>query len=121
MTTSMYERLGGHETLKVAVAVFYTRVLADPLLAPFFAGIDLARLRAHQAAFLTVAMDGPNVFAGRSLEVAHAGLAVTGEAFDAMIDNLDFALTDVGVEPADVNELISRVRPFRELVVAHSE
>ncbi|SKB02420.1 hemoglobin [Agreia bicolorata] len=121
MTTSMYERLGGHETLKVAVAVFYTRVIADPLLAPYFTDIDLARLRAHQAAFLTVAMSGPDVFAGRSLEDAHAGLTITGEAFDAMIDHLDFALTDVGVDPGDVDELIARVRPFRELVVARSE
>jgi hemoglobin len=117
MTTSMYERLGGHETLQVAVAVFYTRVLADPELAPYFAGIDLARLRSHQAAFLTVAMDGPDVFAGRALSDAHRGRAITGEAFDAMIDHLDFALTDVGVEPSDVDELIARVRPFRELVV----
>jgi hemoglobin len=121
MTTSLYERLGGHDTIAVAVAVFYTRVLADPGLAPYFAGIDLVRLRSHQAAFLTVAMDGPDVFAGRSLDAAHRGRAITGEAFDAMVDHLDFALADVGVDPDDVEELIGRVRPFRELVVTSQD
>ncbi|WP_082500682.1 group I truncated hemoglobin [Agreia sp. Leaf244] len=115
--TSMYERLGGHDTVKVAVAVFYTRVLADPLLAPYFEGIDLARLRSHQAAFLSVAMEGPDVFAGRPLSEAHAGLEVAGEAFDAMIEHLEFALVDVGVDAGDVAELVSRVRSFRDLVV----
>lgn len=119
--TSMYERLGGHDTVKVAVAVFYSRVLADGLLAPYFEGIDLARLRSHQTAFLSVAMDGPDVFSGRSLSDAHTGLAITGEAFDAMIEHLEFALSDVGVDAVDVAELVLRVRQFRALVVAAEE
>src|SRR5262245_21880572 len=36
--TSIYTEIGGHEALTSVVDDFYGRVLADPQLAPFFAG-----------------------------------------------------------------------------------
>ena len=47
------------------MTVLYRRVLADPELAPWFEGIDLDRLKAHQRSFLAAAFGGPRVFGGR--------------------------------------------------------
>ena len=49
---SLFEEIGDAATLRTAVNLFYRRVLADPGLAPWFAGVDMRRLRAHQLAFL---------------------------------------------------------------------
>jgi hemoglobin len=120
MGMTSYDDLGGHDTMKVAVAVFYNRVTADPELAPWFDGIDLARLRAHQAAFLGAALGGPQAFAGRDLTTAHAGLGITGAAFDRMLGHLEFALRDVGADPGVVLDVLAVVRPLRSSIVAQS-
>ncbi|TAJ48432.1 MAG: group 1 truncated hemoglobin [Herbiconiux sp.] len=120
MTTS-YERIGGHGTMRTAVAVFYRRAVADPALAHYFEGVDVRRLRAHQAAFLSAALDGPQAFAGRGLTDAHRGLAITGPAFDAMVEHLGLALTDVGVSRETVAEVLETVRAHRGAIVQGEE
>jgi hemoglobin len=118
----LYEEIGGVAVLRTAVSVLYQRVMADPVLAPWFEGVDLERLRAHQHAFLTAALDGPNVFAGRRPDEAHAGLHVTDEAFDRLTDHLTGVLRDLGVAPETVAAVSARLEPLRHLVVeAHGE
>jgi hemoglobin len=114
---TMYEQIGGHETLRVVVVVFYRRVLRDPLLAPLFDGFDLVRLRAHQAAFLGTVLDGPHLFTGRSLQRAHTGLGVTDVAFDALLAHLSGALSDAGVEPTAAARLTDSAESFRSAIV----
>ena len=45
---SHYDRLGGAPTIREAVERFYTLVLADPDLAPFFTDVDVAQVKRHQ-------------------------------------------------------------------------
>jgi hemoglobin len=113
----LYEEIGGAAVLRTGVAVLHQRVLADPQLAPWFAGVDLDQLRAHQHAFLTAALGGPNLFAGRTLTDAHAGLGVTAEAFDRLTEHLAGALRDLGVAPSVLAEVLERLDGLRYLVV----
>src|SRR5688572_5856528 len=71
---SLYERLGGESAIMEAVDLFYDKVLADPLTAPFFAGFDMDGQTKKQVAFMTVAFGGPNEYRGRNLRSAHAKL-----------------------------------------------
>src|SRR5258706_13459296 len=105
----LYEEIGGTAVLKTAVAVLYQRMLADPAVAPWFSDIDMERLRSHQHAFLTTALGGPDVFTGRNLADAHAGLHVSVEAFDRMTDHLTGVLRDLGVATAAVAEVSERL------------
>jgi hemoglobin len=113
----LYEQIGGVAVLRAAVTVLYQRILADPALAPYFNDVDMERLRAHQHAFLTSALDGPNLFTGRDLAEAHAHLHVTTEAFDRLTDHLTGVLRDLGVDPATVAEVSQRLEELRDLVV----
>jgi hemoglobin len=104
-------------TLRSAVNLMYQRVLADPDLAPWFAGVDLPRLRAHQLAFLTGALGGPDLFNGRDPATAHAGLEITDAAFDALIGHLASALRDLGSVPMAVDQVVRRLETWRPAVV----
>lgn len=115
--TALYETLGGESGLRAVVEVFYSRVTADADLAPFFAGIDLDRLRAHQRSFLTSALGGPELFTGRPLEHAHAGLGISDAHFDRLVDHLASTLGDLGADPAAVAEVRARVDALRSHVV----
>jgi len=92
---SLYDDIGGAAAVTVAVTVFYTRVTDDPELAPWFGGVDIERLKAHQRAFLTAALGGPDLFTGRTMEAAHAGLGITIEAFDRVLEHLAYTLFDL--------------------------
>jgi hemoglobin len=72
---SIYDSIGGAGALRTAVDGFYVRVLAGPDLAPLFTRTDLDRLKAHQRSFIAPAIGGPEIFSGRDMASAHAGLA----------------------------------------------
>jgi hemoglobin len=115
---SLYDEVGGTAGVKAAVAVFYNRVTADDSLAPWFEGVDLSRLKAHQRAFLSAALGGPELFAGRDLEHAHAGLDITPEAFESVVQHLATALHDLGASDEAVARVRERVEALRDRVVA---
>lgn len=115
---SAYDAIGGAGVVKAVVAVFYQRVLDDPDLRDWFEGIDLTRLKAHQRAFLSHALGGPELFSGRSLGEAHAGLAITGDAFDAVVEHLVMTLHDLGVGPADIEGIRTTLAAQRGAIVS---
>ena len=99
----------------------YERLLADPGLRRYFAGTDMARLKTHQRALVTVALGGTSEqYAGRMMHPAHAGLAITDEAFDRVLDHLRAVLTDAGVPPAASAKLLAILQPLRTDVVQAS-
>lgn len=114
----IYDEIGGAPTMKAAVAVFYDRVIADPLVAPYFEGVDMQRLMSHQRAFLTAAFDGPDFFAGRGMGEAHARIGVTVEAFDATVEHLTLALLDIGVPAPVVDTIRGRLEAHRSAIVS---
>ena len=105
---SLFERLGGKGAVDVAVDKFYVKVLADPLLAPFFASTDMKKQAAHQKAFLTMAFGGPANYPGRAMREAHAALVkrgLTDKHFDAVVTHLAGTLKELGVKDADIAEV----------------
>jgi len=117
---SLYDDIGGAPTISLAVSVFYHRVVADESLARWFGEVDIDRLVAHQRAFLTVALGGPDVFTGRHMNVAHGGLGITDEAYDAVIEHLAYALLDVGLSHDQVTGVIAGIEPLRAEIVEES-
>lgn len=101
--TSLYDRLGGSEAVHAATELFYRKVLADPMLAAYFDDVDMDGQIAKQAAFLTMALGGPNAYTGRDLRSAHASLpGLTDAHVDAVIGHLAQTLRDLGVADDDV-------------------
>jgi len=111
------DKADGTDAIRAAVSVFYDRVLDDPGLAGWFAGVDMRRLRKHQTAFLLYALGGAETYFGRPLREAHAGLDITDAAFDATVEHLIHALHDVGIAPDVIAQLRGRVEQTRSQVV----
>jgi hemoglobin len=118
---SIYDRIGGADAVQAAVDQFYERLLADPGLAGYFDGVDLGRLKAHQRSFLAAALGGPQLFAGRDMAAAHARLAITGGAFDAVVGHLVDTLTDLGVPEQEIAEVGATLAPLRPEIVSVPE
>jgi hemoglobin len=89
--------------VRATVDRFYSKVLADAKLAPFFEGHDMAKLKSHQVKFLTMAFGGPS-YPGRSIAAAHHRLiteqGLNGEHFDLVAGHLVASMQELGVPPA---------------------
>lgn len=88
----IFARIGGATVVTAVVTDFYRRVLGDPALALAFVGIDMQRLRAHQIQFLAAALGGGDVYSGRSMQKAHAGMAITKAQFAGVAAHMHEAL-----------------------------
>lgn len=118
MRTTIYEEIGGAPAVEAVVEVFYQKLLADPSVSHYFAGKDLARLKAHQRSLATVALGGMSeTYTGRLMGPAHAGLDITDEAFDTILGHLDDTMTEAGVAPVTVAKVLAILEPLRPEVV----
>jgi len=98
--TSLYEKIGGDKALEAAVDIFYTKVINDPALTPFFDGISMDRQKRMQKAFLAVAFGGPNKYTGRSMRAAHArpvAIGLNETHFDKVAEHLQRTLLELSV------------------------
>jgi hemoglobin len=114
---SIYDSIGGEVAVRAAVDDFYARLLADRQLAAFFTGTELRRLKAHQRAFIAAAIGGPEIFAGRDMAAAHAGLGVGDGDFDAVVGHLVGTLTALGVPENTIGQIDEALAPLRGAIV----
>ncbi len=115
--TTLYEAIGGDESIASAVEIFYERVLADPLLRPFFTKTPLSRLKAHQQAFLAQALGGPVAYTGLSMREAHQGRDIADAHFDRIARHLADTLASLGAPEELVAKIIAGIEPLRTEIV----
>lgn len=97
---SLYEKIGGDKALNAAVDIFYSKVINDPALAPFFDGISMDRQKKMQKAFLTVAFGGPNKYSGRGMRAAHerpVAIGLNESHFNKVAEHLQRTLLELSV------------------------
>jgi hemoglobin len=135
-TTPLYKRLvdlaGTEEVFGIVAGRLYDRILGpvdgdpdldgDLYLIGYFRGadgrlIDRARLQQHMAFFLMAALGGPRRYSGRSMDAAHAGRAITDEAFDRVIGHVVAVLESLQVPAPWIAEIGAAVAPLRAHVV----
>lgn len=117
---SLYERVGGVSGIDAACDVFYRKLLADEALKSFFVGTDMDRLQGMQRAFMTMALGGPNSYAGRDLTEAHARLVGQGLSdvhFDGVAKHFKSALQELNVAPADIDAALATLATTRDAIL----
>jgi hemoglobin len=105
----LYETIGGNQTVRAAIDSFYRKVLADEELRPFFAGTDMAHLRAGQSMFISMVLGGQKVYTGRDIGNAHAQARLQGlnaTHFELFLHHFRAALNEVGVNAEKAEKAI---------------
>jgi hemoglobin len=95
-TISVYEAIGGRAALVAAVDNFYRRLLADPVLGPFFPGGIGVRHRAYVVSILGDALGGPKRYAG-DMVGGHRGLGISDAHCDRAAAHLGATLVELGI------------------------
>ncbi|HEY6493158.1 MAG TPA: group 1 truncated hemoglobin [Trebonia sp.] len=115
---SIYEAIGGEPALVAVVDDFYVRVLADPQLAGFFAGANMAKLKGRQVEFFAAALGGPDLYEGGQMRDVHAGRGISQADFDKVAFHLTTALAAAGVPAETIGQITSAITPLAGDIVS---
>ncbi len=114
---TLYDDLGGEPGIHAIVEQSVQRWLADPRIASTFADSNMDRLRHFLAQQFCTVADGPCTYTGHSMAAAHRGLDLDQAKFNALTEDLQDAMTAVGVGFHTQNRLIAKLAPMQRDVV----
>ena len=121
----LFERIGGHAAVEIAVVKFYHKILAEPTVAPFFKGIDMAVQHQKQKSFLSFAFGGPNIYTGTNMRDGHRRMVremgLSDYHFDKVVSILCATLTDMDVHAADIAEVVAITESVRNDILCKGE
>lgn len=110
---TLFELMGGAETVSRLVEVFYSKVQQEPLLSPLFPA-NIGPVIEKQQLFLTQFFGGPTLYSDQHghpmMRARHLPFPITKERADAWLGCMTEAMTEVGL-PEDLKGfLIERLR-----------
>ncbi|MBL9022716.1 MAG: 2Fe-2S iron-sulfur cluster binding domain-containing protein [Myxococcales bacterium] len=117
---ALWEALRRGEGLREILTTFYTRVYADPRLAPFFHRVTIDRAIGQQYAFLADAMTGRRDYFGLDPYNAHHWMVISDELFDYREAILEGLMRDYGLSEALVRQWSAIHETFRAAIVKSS-
>ena len=101
---SFYEAVGGEDTFRRLVHIFYQGVAADPELRPVYPSKNLGPAEEHLTLFLMQYWGGPRSYdelrGHPRLRMRHAHFAIGEAERDAWLRHMRAALDEVGLDPA---------------------
>ena len=120
MNPTLYEKIGGKETVVKAAKFLYVNVLRDDRLKRFFDGTDMQKQERMMSAFLTNILGGPSLYIGKDMRRAHANSVKNGlsdEHVNAIMECVSAALREVKIEADLISEVIKKIEKHRDDVL----
>jgi hemoglobin len=107
---TLYERLGGYDTLAAATDDLLRRLTSDPDIGVYWRGhrIDsMKRDRQLIVDFLCEATGGPTIYRGRDMQTSHEGLRISQRDWDIFVDHTVATLDHFAVPEPEKGEFLA--------------
>lgn len=114
---SLYRDLGEQAGITRIVEGMLLNIAADPRIVRHFENIDIVRLRDKLVEQICVEAGGPCTYTGDSMEESHKGQHLTPSDFNALVENLQDAMSAEGIATPAQNRLLARLAPMRAQVI----
>lgn len=113
----LYAALGGQPGVTRIIQATVARYLSDPRLHSYFDDINPDWLRPRLVAFICQVADGGCAYRGRPMKASHRGLHIDQAAFNAVVEDLQAAMRQEGVDFRTQNRLLARLAPMERDIV----
>ena len=114
---SLYRELGEQAGITRIVESMLLNIAADARIVRHFENIDIERLRDKLVEKICEESGGPCTYSGDSMEESHKGQNLTPSDFNALVENLQDAMTAQGVAIPAQNRLLARLAQMRSQVI----
>ena len=118
---TLYEEIGGQETIDQLVNAFYPRVYADKDLSPLFNG-DMEEIKRKQRMFLSQFLGGPALYSQEfgppAMRVRHLPFEITPKRAQCWLNCMKEAFMEVGIyDTPAVNAFYDRLTQVAGIMV----
>jgi hemoglobin len=117
---SLYERLGGYDTITRIFDRVCTNMVQDQTLGLYFKGHSdhsKKRLRQMFINYICEATGGPVQHFGCDLNTAHKGLGITAHEWDIMVNYINQAAGKVKVDQVEANDIATLLSELKSQIV----
>lgn len=114
---SLYDRLGGKNSISAVVDQFVANVAADSRINGRFATTDIPKLKGHLVDQVCSATGGPCAYKGHDMKTTHAGMKISNAEFGALVEDLVKALDTFKVPAQEKSELLGLLGPMKKDIV----
>jgi hemoglobin len=109
---SVYRQFGEEPGLVALMDLFMTKLVADPRTKRFFENADQAAIKKHLVEQFCVILGGPCSYTGRDMRTAHKGFDIDRAQFNALVEDLQQAMSERGIPFRAQNKLLAKLAPM---------
>lgn len=110
--TDVYNAFGGKPGLTQLMDDFMVNLIADPRTQPFFDNDKQAFIKVMLVEQICELLGGPCKYVGRDMKSAHAHMKVNRAAFNALVEQLQFAMDKNEIPFSAQNKLLAKLAPM---------
>jgi len=99
------------------VEALIDRSVVDPRISDIFKGQDLPHLKTMLSEQFCYLLDGPCKYTGKDMKTAHKDMGLQMSDFNALVEDLQFAMDKEHVPFRAQNKLLAKLAPMERTVV----
>lgn len=115
--TSLYEDIGGRETLEKVMGLAIHRIYNDPQIGPYFKGVPKKHLSKELTDQVCELIGGPCQYTGKTMVASHKDLNITDADFYLLVEYVQQAMRDVGLSYDQENQILRHLAPLKSQIV----
>lgn len=117
---SLFDEIGGRDTLMRISKKFYDKIYKHPWMSLYFKNTKQSVIESQQVDFMTGALGGPKIYAGRMPLDAHTHLFITEELFDLRQQLLKETFVEENAPQELVDRWLKIDEAFRSQIIKKS-
>ncbi|MBB4707264.1 group 1 truncated hemoglobin [Xanthomonas arboricola] len=116
---TLYDELGGQAGIEALVETMLSRIADDQRIVDKFARVNIVMLNERLVQKFCHVADGPCPDTAKSMQQAHAHLAVREGDFNALVEDLNWAMDQRKIPRRTQNRLLARLAAMHGEIVNH--
>ena len=109
----LFKEFHGKEGISRIVEAMVDRSSHNPEIAGIFKPFNLERLRRTLKEQLCYVLGGPCDYTGRTMQEAHKDMGLQAKDFNALVEDLQWAMRKEGVSFSAQNKLLAKLAPMK--------
>jgi len=114
---SLYQDIGGKETLSNIFGLAITRIYNDPKIGHYFKEVPKRHLRMQLTNQVCELIGGPCKYDGEKMTTSHKGLNITDAEFFLLVEYVQSAMRDIGLTAQQENLILQKLAPLKSQIV----
>jgi hemoglobin len=114
---AVFKAFHGQEGVDRVANTLIDKSMADPRISDIFKGQDIPHLKKMLSEQFCYLLDGPCTYSGKDMKSAHKDMGLQMSDFNALVEDLQFAMDQEGVPFRAQNKLLAKLAPMERVVV----